>query len=303
MPDLSAVSTTRFAAGSIAIAVVVVLLKLAAWWLTGSIALYSDALESLVNVATGIAAFAAIRVSAIPADANHPYGHYKAEYFSVVLEGVLIVVAAASIATTAWMGFLHPHAIEQPFAGLPLNALATLCNGAWSFVLISQGRRRRSPALSADGAHLATDVLTSGAVIVGLLLAILTGWLVLDPLLAGLVAVAILWQGWRLIRTSIGGLMDEAVDEETLGLIRKAISLNAMGAIEAHDLRTRRAGAMTFIEFHLGGAGRDGGVASPTTCCDRDRKGRSAVEVPDALITIHVEPEDKAKHTGVVVVA
>src|SRR5665213_702974 len=108
MSDPSAISISRFAAGSIAIAVVVVLLKLAAWWLTGSVALYSDALESVVNVATGVAALAAIRFSAIPADANHPYGHYKAEYFSVVLEGVLIVVAAVSIATEAWSGFLHP---------------------------------------------------------------------------------------------------------------------------------------------------------------------------------------------------
>jgi cation diffusion facilitator family transporter len=300
MTDLSAVSTSRFAAGSIAVAVVVVLLKLAAWWLTGSVALYSDALESIVNVATGIAALAAIRFSAIPADANHPYGHYKAEYFSVVFEGVLIVVAAVSIAIEAWSGFLHPHVIEQPFAGLPLNILATVFNGAWSFVLLRQGRQRRSPALVADGIHLSADVVTSVGVVVGLLLALATGWLVLDPLLAGFVALAILWQGWRLIRTSIGGLMDEAVDDETLTRIRAAISANAAGAIEAHDLRTRRAGRMMFIEFHLVVPGAMP-VSRSHDICDQIERALRA-EVSDALITIHVEPEEKAKHTGVVVI-
>jgi cation diffusion facilitator family transporter len=300
MPHPSDVSINRIAAASIAVAVAVLLLKLAAWWLTGSVALYSDALESVVNVATGVAALAAIRFGAIPADANHPYGHHKAEYFSVVLEGVLIVIAAISIASEAWKGFLSPRPLEQPFAGLVVNGAAAMLNGAWAFVLVRTGRRRRSPALIGDGVHLFTDVLTSAAVIVGLTLAVATGWFVLDSILAAAVAVVILWSGWRLIRSSIGGLMDESVDDETLTRIRRAISQNAEGAIEAHDLRTRRAGRMTFVEFHLVVPGTMAVSVSHDICDRIERAVRS--EVADALITIHVEPEEKAKHTGVVVV-
>jgi cation diffusion facilitator family transporter len=301
MPDQSQIPTSRLAAASIVIAVVVLLLKFAAWQLTGSVALYSDALESVVNIATGIGALVAIRFGAIPADANHPYGHHKAEYFAVVMEGVLIVIAAASIALEAWSGFLHPHPIAQPFAGLAVNALAAALNGGWAMVLIRQGRLRRSPALVADGIHLSSDVLTSAGVIVGLILAVTTGFLVLDALLAAVVAIAIVWQGWRLIRSSVGGLMDEAVDDEMLGRIRRAIADNASGAIEAHDLRTRRAGRMTFVEFHLVVPGAMA-VSVSHDICDRIERALRA-EVADALITIHVEPEEKAKHTGVVIVA
>jgi cation diffusion facilitator family transporter len=181
-----------------------------------------------------------------------------------------------------------------------VNAIAAVLNGGWAFVLVRQGRLRRSPALVADGIHLSTDVLTSAGVIVGLILAVTTGILVLDAVLAALMAFAILWQGWRLVRSSIGGLMDEAVDEETLTLIRGAISKNAAGAIEAHDLRTRQAGRMTFIEFHLVVPGSMA-VSVSHDICDRIERALRA-EVADALITIHVEPEEKAKHTGVVIV-
>jgi len=299
MANALSVPTSNLAAGSIAVAFAVLVLKGAAWWLTGSVALYSDALESLVNVATAVAALAAVRLSAIPADANHPYGHYKAEYFSVVLEGVLIAIAAASIAGEAWTGFLHPRPLNQPAAGIVVNLLATVLNGSWSFVLVRQGRKVRSPALVADGIHLSADVITSVGVLVGLILAVATGWLALDPLIAALVALVILWQGWRLIRSSVGGLMDEAVDDDALNRIRGAIAANAGGAIEAHDLRTRRAGRMTFIEFHLVVPGAMP-VSLSHEICDRIERALRG-EVADALITIHVEPEEKAKHTGVVV--
>jgi len=299
MANALSVPTSNLAAGSIAVAFAVLVLKGAAWWLTGSVALYSDALESLVNVATAVAALAAVRLSAIPADANHPYGHYKAEYFSVVLEGVLIAIAAASIAGEAWTGFLHPRPLNQPAAGIAVNLLATVLNASWSFVLVRQGRKVRSPALVADGIHLSADVITSVGVVVGLILAVATGWLALDPLIAALVALVILWQGWRLIRSSVGGLMDEAVDDDALNRIRGAIAANAGGAIEAHDLRTRRAGRMTFIEFHLVVPGAMP-VSVSHEICDRIERALRG-EVADALITIHVEPEEKAKHTGVVV--
>lgn len=293
--DISTIAVT-----SIAVGVLVLGLKLGAWWLTGSVALYSDALESVVNVATAIATFAAIRFSARPADSNHPFGHHKVEYFSVVLEGVLIVMAAIAIFTAAWEGFRNPRPIDQPTAGLAVNLVAAAINGAWAFVLIRLGRARLSPALAADGTHLMTDVITSVGVVAGLVLALATGWLFLDPLLAALVALNILWQGWKLIRQSIGGLMDEAAPPETVERIRKVISNNAGGAIEAHDVRTRQAGRRTFVEFHLVVPG-DMSVAAAHDICDRIEEALSA-DMADAHITIHVEPEGSAKLTGVVVV-
>ena len=298
MPTAAA-RTNTIATASIAVGVAVLALKFAAWWLTGSVALYSDALESLVNSATAVAAVAAIRYGALPPDANHPYGHHKAEYFSVVLEGVLIVIAAVLIISQAWGAFHNPHVLERPGAGLAVNVAASVVNGAWAWVLVREGKRRRSPALSADGTHLFTDVFTSAGVVAGLLLALATGWLILDPLLAVLVALQILWSGWKLIRMSIGGLMDEALDPETLERIRHVIRDNAGGAIEAHDLRTRAAGRMTFIEFHLVVPGAMA-VSVSHVICDRIERALRA-EVADALITIHVEPENKAKHEGVVV--
>jgi cation diffusion facilitator family transporter len=297
MPDRLQLRT--IAALSVAIGAFVLALKFLAWYVTGSVALYSDALESIVNVAAAIAALIAIRFSDKPADANHPYGHHKAEYFSVVIEGVLIVIAAISIFREAWLAFQAPRIFDEPASGLAINGLATAINAGWCWFLIRQGRARRSPALTADGRHLLTDVVTSVGVLAGLLLALATGIAVLDPILAALVALNILWSGWRMIRESVGGLMDEAVAPDTLERIRAAISVNANGAIEAHDLRTRTAGRATFIDFHLVVSG-DMPVTRAHAICDQIEKALRA-EVADALITIHVEPEDKAKHHGVLV--
>ncbi|WP_043540045.1 cation diffusion facilitator family transporter [Salinarimonas rosea] len=289
----------RLAVGSIAVGVLVLGLKLAAWWLTGSVALYSDALESIVNVAAAVAALVAIRLSAKPADRNHPYGHHKAEYFSAVIEGVLIILAALSIAHAAYGALSAPHMPDFGPVGLAVNALASVINGVWAAVLIRAGRTRRSPALAADGRHLLTDVVSSVGVLAGVLLAALTGWLILDPVLALLVALNILWSGWQLVKSSVSGLMDEAVAPEELGAIRAVISRHADGALEAHDLRTRQAGRVTFIDFHLVVPG-EMTVCEAHEICDRIEGGLRAA-VGEAVITIHVEPEDKAKHTGVLV--
>jgi len=291
--------TTLLAGGSIAVGLLVLGLKYLAYHLTGSVALYSDALESAVNVATAVAALYAVRVSARPADANHPYGHSKVEYFSAVIEGVLIVLAAASILREAYFGYLAPKPLEAPWLGLAVNGGAGVLNALWSWVLIRQGKKLRSPALVADGRHLLTDVLTSGGVLAGVGLAAVTGLLILDPLLAALVAINILWTGWRLVKESIGGLMDEAVPTPVLERIRSIISAKAVGAIEAHDVRTRHAGRITFIDFHLV---VDGGksVSDAHHICDRLERALKA-EVEDARVTIHVEPENKAKHSGVLV--
>lgn len=289
----------KIAAGSIAVGLIVLGLKFSAWWLTGSIALYSDALESIVNVVTAVVSLLAVRTSAIPADANHPYGHGKVEYFSAVVVGVLIVVAALLILNEAYHGFLAPKALNAAPEGLLVNGLASVVNAAWCWVLIHRGRRLRSPALVADGHHLLTDVVSSVGVLLGVGLATVTGWAVLDPALAALVALNVLWAGWQLMRESVGGLMDAAVPEALLSRIRELISSNADGAIEAHDLRTRQSGPITFVEFHLvvpGGMP----VSNAHEICDRlEHSIRELVE--PAHITIHVEPENKAKHAGIVV--
>jgi cation diffusion facilitator family transporter len=291
---------TRLASASLAIAVTVLALKASAWWLTGSVALFADAVESIVNVAASSAALAAIVYSQRPADANHPYGHAKAEYFSAVLTGALIVVAAVSILREAWLAVLTPRAPDQPAIGLAVSAVATTINAVWAWVLIRRGRRLGSPALVADGRHLVADVVTSVGVIAGVALVALTGELWLDPALAAATAVNILWSGWRLMRESVGGLMDEAVASDSLERIRALVSSHAEGAIEAHDLRTRQAGRFTFIEFHLV-VPEEMSVGEAHGICDRIEAALKA-EMEPAVITIHVEPPHKAKHRGVVVV-
>lgn len=214
-------SAARLAAGSVAVAVAVLALKAMAWWVTGSVALYADALESIVNVAAALAALVAVRLSALPADANHPYGHSKAEYFSAVLEGALIIVAALLILHEAWGAFQAPRAPEQAGIGLAVAAVASGINAAWALFLGRRGKALRSPALMADARHLWADVVTSAGVLVGVGLVTLTGLLWLDPLLAALTAVNIIFSGWRLLRESVGGLMDEAVPPATMERIRR----------------------------------------------------------------------------------
>ena len=293
-------STEKIAVGSILVGLLVLALKTFAWWLTGSVALMSDAMESIVNVATAVAALIAIRIAARPADRDHPYGHHKAEFFSAVLEGVMIIIAALLIMREAWHAFQAPKMLEAPLEGLLVNGFASVLNAGWCWVLISRGRRLRSPALVADGHHLLSDVISSGGVVLGVALAVVTGWAVLDPALAALVAVNILWSGWKVMTSSLSGLMDEAVADDTLDDIRATISDNATGALEAHDLRTRHAGPRTFIDFHLVVDGQTT-VDAAHDICDRIEQALKS-RVPGSMITIHVEPEHKAKHSGVLVI-
>jgi len=289
----------RIATVSVAVALLVLGLKAGAWWVTGSVALYADALESVVNVAAAVAALAAIRLSALPPDANHPYGHAKAEYFSAVLEGALIVAAAILILTEAWQAYVTPRAPEQAWTGLAVSAVATAINGAWAALLFRRGKAARSPALLADAKHLLADVVTSAGVIVGVGAVALTGLLWLDPLLAALTAGNILFSGFALMRSSVGGLMDEAVPAGQLARIRALVAEHASGAIEAHDLRTRHSGRFTFVEFHLVVPAAMT-VSDAHEICDRIEAALKA-ELGTAVITIHVEPEGKAKHQGVLV--
>jgi cation diffusion facilitator family transporter len=293
----------RLAIGSVAVGLLVMALKVLAWALTGSLALMSDALESLVNLATALAVIVALKVARRPADDNHPFGHHKAEFFSAVLEGVLIVIAALFILREAYDGFQAPRAMEEPFLGMAINMAAGGINALWAFALMRNGRRYRSPALVADGKHLMTDVVSSVGVLIGVGLALATGWLWLDPAMAVLVAFNILWSGSMVIKASLSGLMDEAVSDKELATIRRVIAAAASddAALEAHDLRTRHAGPVTFIEFHLVMPGETT-VEAAHDLCDRIEAALMAA-LPGARVTIHVEPEHKAKHSGHVVLS
>lgn len=291
---------TRIAFVTIIVGVLVLALKAGAWALTGSAALFSDALESTVNVAASVIALGALRMAARPADANHPYGHEKAEFFAAVIEGVLIVVAAITILQHAWITWSTSRTLDQPWVGLGLSLLATALNGVWGTRLLREGRRHRSVVLVADARHLQADVVSSVAVVAGLVLAIQTGLAWIDPALAAGVAFYVLWSGFTVLRDSVGGLMDEAPADAVVQRIRAVVARDAEGAIEAHDLLTRQAGRVTYLEFHLVVPGTMS-VAEAHTICDRVEASLKS-EIPGLSVTIHVEPDAKAKHQGVIVV-
>ncbi|RYH09786.1 cation diffusion facilitator family transporter [Tropicimonas sp. IMCC6043] len=288
--------TDLFALGSIAVAFAVLALKSVAWWLTGSPALLSDALESLVNVAGALMAWTAIRIASRPADANHPFGHHKAENFSAIVEGSLIIVAALLIVQSAWHSILEPGRVELGLPGLAINALAGAINLAWARILIREGRRARSPALGASGRHLMSDVWTSVGVLAGLLVVMATGWALLDPILAILVAANILREGWQVIFSSAGDLMDSAAQPEDRDIIETVVRDASRGALQVHDIRTRRAGQMLFVEFHLV-VDREMSVGDAHAICDTIEAAVTA-RLPGSRTTIHVEPDEKLKATG-----
>nr|WP_306266739.1 cation diffusion facilitator family transporter [Pararhizobium sp. IMCC3301] len=281
---------------SIIIALVVMSIKFLAWWLTGSVALLSDALESIVNVIAAAVASVAIRISHKPADTNHQYGHQKAEYFSAVLEGIFVVLAALAIFYSAYMALVTEHRITEPALGMAINAVAAIINGYWAWLLISTGTAEKSPALLADGLHVKTDVVTSIGVLIGLGLTIVTGWIVLDALMAMIVGVNVLREGWKVISSSINGLMDASIDADEAEVIEEIIIENAQGAIEVHDIKSRVSGAATYVEFHLV-VDRSMDVKAAHDICDRI-EGAIQSAVPGSQTTIHVEPDHKQKGTG-----
>ena len=269
-------------------------LKMVAWWVTGSVALLSDGLESTVNVVAAFIAFFVIRYAQKPADHDHPFGHQKAEYLSAVTEGALIVVAALLIVNEAIGHLAAPRMLDAPALGLAINFVAGVINAVWAQILIRTGRKYRSAALTADGQHIMSDVVTSIGVLIGLLLALATGYAIFDPVLAILVAVNILYQGWKVISHSIGGLMDQAVTPEEEEAIKQAIATHAAGSIGVHDLKTRRAGTVTFVDFHLVVPAALS-VRQAHDICDRLEDAIRAAH-PGSSIAIHVEPEGEKAH-------
>lgn len=284
----------RIAFWGIPLSVFVMGLKALAWHVTGSVALLSDALESTVNVIAAVLAYGVITYAQKPADDDHQFGHYKAEYLSAVAEGVLIILAAVLIVWEASNHLANPAPMEAPVLGLAINTVAAAINAVWAFILIKVGTEHHSPALKADGQHVLSDVVTSGGVLVGLVAANLTGYAILDPLMAIGVALNILYQGWKVVSHSVNGLMDRAVTPEEDEQIKKAIADNAMGSLGVHDLRNRRAGPAVFIDFHLV-VPETMPVGEAHDICDRIEAALHAV-ISGASIAIHVEPEGETPH-------
>jgi cation diffusion facilitator family transporter len=291
----------KVALGSILIGLAVLALKFAGARASHSAALYSDALESLVNVAASLLALYALVAGAKPADRQHPYGHAKVELLSAVATGGMILVAAVLIFQRAWIGFRHPMPLAPLTGGLgvglALNAAAGVFNLIWGVTLRRIGRRDQSPALSADAKHLFSDVYSTIGVILALLLATALRQPVLDPLIAVAIALQIAVMGTLTVFQSLSGLLDEAPPEAMRARIAELVRQNATGALEAHDFRTRQAGPASFLEFHLVVPGVMT-VADAHDICDRIEAALKAA-MPGVVITIHVEPDGKAKHEGV----
>jgi cation diffusion facilitator family transporter len=244
-------SLTRFAWISIAAAVLTIALKTAAYYLTGSVGLLSDAMESLVNLVGGFMALAMLTIAARPADEDHAYGHSKAEYFSSGVEGALILVAALSIAYAAVPRLMHPQQLEQVGVGLAVSVLASLINLAVALLLLRVGITHHSITLEANARHLLTDVWTSVGVLVGVAAVVLTGWLWLDPVVALLVAANIVWTGAHIVWRSISGLMDLALPAEDLATVRRVLDTYRSEEVQFHALLTRQAGARKFVSTHV----------------------------------------------------
>jgi len=244
-------SLTRFAWISIGASILTIGLKSEAYFLTGSVGLLSDAIESLVNLAGGVMALTMLKIAARPADTEHAYGHNKAEYFSSGVEGTLILVAAASIAFAAYGRLLDPKPLEQVGSGLIVSAAASVINLATALLLVRVGRKRNSITLEANGHHLMTDVWTSVGVIAAIGAVAMTGWTRLDPIVAFIVAANIVWTGVKIVRRSIAGLMDASLPVSDLDEIQKVFARHEAAGIKFHALRTRQAGTRKFVSIDV----------------------------------------------------
>ena len=296
MNNSASPSLTRYAWLSIAAAISTILLKGIAWQLTGSVGLLSDAIESFVNLAGALMALWMLTLAAQPADAAHPHGHGKAEYFSSAFEGFLILLAAFSIAYAAVNRLLDPQPLEAVGVGLLVSVVASIINFATAGVLMRVGKKHNSITLEADAHHLMTDVWTSVGVIAGVGLVAWSGWLWLDPLIALIVAANIVWTGYQLMRRSADGLMDRALPTEKLEKIDRLLADYRRQGLEFHALRTRQAGSRSFVTLHVLVPGhwsvRDG----------HDWAGRIEADIRKTLdhadVTTHLEPIGDPIETG-----
>ena len=284
----------RLLAASVVVALLTIALKTGAWWLTGSVGLLADALESLVNLASALFGLWMVAIAQRPADEAHPYGHHKAEYFASGFEGGLIVVAAASIVWTAWPRLWAPEPLERVDWGLGLSLLSSALNGLLAWVMLRAAKVHRSIALEADGRHLITDVWTSAAVVLGLLLVGLTGWLWLDAVLAMAVGLNIVREGVHLLWRSSQGLMDEAIEPEVMAQVRQALAVFEHPTIRFDHVSSRRSGQRRFVHLHM--------HMPPSWSLGRAAALRTSVEqalmsaVPGLRATIELLPSDVEAH-------
>ena len=292
---MAAHSLTRYAWLSIAAAMVTMGLKLLAWRLTGSVGLLSDALESLVNLGGAVMALMMLRIAMQPPDSDHAYGHSKAEYFSSGFEGMLIFIAGGLIIWQALPSLFNPQSLQQAWLGLVVSAVAAAVNLIVSRILLKAGRKYRSITLEADSHHLMSDVWTSAGILIGVALVAMTGWRVLDPLIAIAVAINILWTGVRLVRESADGLMDAAWSADDLQTLDKVLDQFRGGKVDFHAIRTRRAAAQRFVSFHLLVPGA-WPVQQAHELAERV-EGRLSELMPGVIAISHIEPiEDPASY-------
>jgi cation diffusion facilitator family transporter len=284
---------TKFAWLSIGVAILTIVLKTIAYLITGSVGLLSDALESVVNLVGGLMALAMLTIAARPADEEHAFGHSKAEYFSSGVEGTLILIAAISIAYTAVERLIHPQPLEQIGLGLIVSVGASLANLTVALILKKAGKQYNSISLTSNSHHLMTDVWTSAGVLVGVGAVALTNWQPLDPIVAILVAINIVFTGFGIIRKSISGLMDTSISKEDMDVLDELLKKHLDPNLQIHRLRTRQSGSAKFISFHL--------LVPGDWSVDRGHKLATKIEneladkIPDSTIFTHVEAlEDPA---------
>lgn len=287
-PDLS-----RYGWLAVATALATIALKAGAWLVTGSVGLLADAAESIVNLVAAVVALIALKIAMKPADANHNFGHTKAEYFSAAVEGVMIFIAAISIGIFAVQRLLVPQPLEAVGVGLAISVVASVLNGAVALLLIRAGRRHHSIALKADGKHLMTDVWTSAGVLAGIVLVWLTGWDWLDPVIAIAVGVNILFAGYALVQESTAGLMDVSLPEEDNERLRAILSSRAGAEVGFHLMRTRVSGTRQFMEFHL--LVPDEWSVKQGHDFLEDLSDEIVSEFPRMTVTGHIEPINDAR--------
>lgn len=285
---MSRAGARKFAVLSIAAAVATIGLKTLAWWLTDSVGLLSDAIEGTINLAGAAVALAMITVAARPPDEEHAFGYSKAEYFASGFEGTLILIAALAIGLAAVDRLITPRPLEHIGAGLAVSVAASLINYAVARRLFEAGRTYKSVALEADARHLMTDIWTSAGVIIGVAAVWLTGWQRLDPLIALAVAANILWAGYRLMQRSVQGLLDHALPEDQLQALNRVLDRYRARGIDFHALRTRQAGARSFVTLHVLVPAEWSVAQGHDLAHQVDRDIREAL--PDAAVLTHVEP-------------
>ncbi len=290
---MSAHSPTFYAGLSLATSIVVIGLKFSAYLLTGSVGLLSDAVESVVNIVAALVALLVLAYSAAKPDAEHNFGHEKAEYFSSGIEGTLIFVAAGAIVWTAIPRLFAPQPLEQLGLGIALSVLASIANAGCAWIMLRAAREHRSITLEADARHLLTDVWTTAGVLIGVILVKVTGWLVLDPMIAIVVAIQILWTGWGLIARSFQGLMDRAIpDEDRAAIVEVLETLRHQGG-DYHALRTRVAGAKSFVDVHILVPGKMSVQAGHDLV--EKLEGEIRQRLPHVEVLTHLEPLEDPK--------